>query len=86
MIGTIFVNAAGACSVKMFLEERTFEKNLAASAAAIALAATKGQSRDDLIFTKICADEATNLALRLAGAKLGVLDGARASGCNETFF
>ena len=86
MIGAIFVNAAGGRSIKMFLQERTFEEYLAAGTAAIAFALTKGESGDDLIFTKVCADETTNLALRLAGAKLGILDGARTPGCDETFF
>jgi hypothetical protein len=86
LIGAVFVNSAGARPIIVFLEEGTFEKNLAASPAAIALAATKGKGSDDLILTEVGTDETPNLALRLAGAKLGILDCARASGGSETLF
>jgi hypothetical protein len=86
LIGAIFVNAAGGRSITVFLQERAFEKNLAASPATIAIAATKRQLCDDLFLPKICADEATELAVRLTGAESGILDRARATGCGETFF
>jgi len=86
LIGTIFVNAAGGRSIVVFLQERAFEKNLATCPAAITLAASKRERGDDLFLAEVCADETSNLALRLTGAKLGVLDGARAPRGGETFF
>ncbi len=86
MVWAVFVNAAGSRAIAVLFQERTFEKYLAASPAAITFAATKGKGSDDLIFTEVGADETTNLALRLTSAKLGILDGARASRGGETFF
>lgn len=86
MIGAVFINAAGGRAIVVLFQERTFEKNLAASPAAIAFAATKGKGSDDLIFTEVGADETTDFALRLTSAKLGIFDGARTTCCGKTFF
>ena len=86
MIRAIFIDAAGGRSIVVFLEEWTLEKNLATGAAAVALSATKGKGSDDLVLTKVGADESAKLALRLAGSKPGIFDGSRAScGCQAFF-
>ena len=81
MIGAVFINAASGRSITMFLEEGTLEKNLATGSTTVAVALAKRQRCDDLIFAKVCADETTQLALRLPGAKRCRLDGSRTPGC-----
>lgn len=58
----------------MSLEKRAFEQNLATRSATIAFAATEFEGGEGLIFVKVDLNEAAQLALRLAGAKLGVFD------------
>ena len=65
----------------MFFEKRAFEQNLAARSATIAFAATEFEGGEGFLFVKIDLNEAAHFALRLAGAKLGVFDGARAKAC-----
>ena len=77
MIRAILVDAAGGCPVPVFLQERAFEKNLATRAATVAFAATERKLCDDLLLAKVCADEATQFALRLARAEFRVRDFAR---------
>ena len=78
MVGPILVNATGGRSVRVLFQEGAFEKNLAACAAAIALAAPQRKSSDDLFLAEIRADETAELTLRLAGTKLCIFDRARA--------
>ncbi len=61
----------------MLFQERTFEEYLAACAAAVAFAASEGERRHNLFFAKVYVDEAAKLALRLAGAKLGIFNTAQ---------
>ena len=62
----------------MFFEKRAFEQDFAARSAAVAFAATEFEGGESLLFVEIDLNEAAHFALRLAGAKLGVFDGARA--------
>ena len=72
--GPVFVDAAGGRAVAVLLEERALEKYLAARAAAVAVAAPERERRDDLVALEAYADEAPELAVRLLGSKLRVLE------------
>ena len=85
LAGPILVNAAGATTVFVLFQKRTFEEYLAACAAAVALAAPERERRDDLFFTKVYIYESPKLALRLAGAEPSVFDGAQALGRGNAF-
>jgi hypothetical protein len=86
LVGAVFVYPARRCSVRVFFKKWAFEENLAACAAAITVAATQRERGDDFLLAEIRTDEATQLALGLTGAKLCVLDGARAQPLGEPFF
>ena len=71
-VGPVFVNAAEGGAVGVLLQKGTFEDQLAARAATIALAPAQREGRDGLFFAEIRDDETTQFAVRLARAQFGV--------------
>jgi hypothetical protein len=86
LIGPVFVDAAGGRPISMLFEEGALEENLAARAATIAFTAPQRERGDHFLLTEIRTDEAAQLALRLTGTKLCILDGARAQPLGEPLF
>src|SRR6266581_3210367 len=82
----VFVYPAKSGPVRVFLEKRTLEEQLATGATAVTFAAPQRKGGDHLLFAKVCVKKAANLSLRLARAQLRVfhLSGPKAL-CQSLF-
>jgi hypothetical protein len=68
LVRAVFVDTAGGRAVAVLFEEGALEQYLAASAAAVTVAAPQGQLLHHLFFAKVDSDEAAQLPLRLPRA------------------
>jgi hypothetical protein len=85
-IRPVLIDTAGAGAVGMLFEKRALEEQLTARAAAIAFAPSQGQCGNHILFAKIDVNQAAQLSLCLAGAKLRILQGARAQPLFQALF
>jgi hypothetical protein len=69
-IWPILINAAEAGAVRVLLQERALENELATSAAAITFSAPKSQRRDRFLFAEVCIYKSPNFAPGLSCPKL----------------
>jgi len=82
----VFVNATKARTVRLLLQERTFENQFATSATAITFSTPQRQGIDGVLFAEVSYDKAPNFALGLPGAKLCVCHLSGANALTESFF
>jgi hypothetical protein len=85
-VWSVFVDAAQACAVGVLLEERTLEKQFAASAAAVAFAPSQGKRLNHLLLAKVCVYQAADLTLGLPRTQLGILNRTRMKPVRQPLF
>jgi hypothetical protein len=86
LIGTVFVDTAQACAIALRFEKRTFENELATSAATVTLTPSQRKAGYDLFLFEVRSYETTQLSLGLSGAEFCVLNLAGTKSLLQSLF
>ena len=82
----VLVNATKTSTVRLLLQERTFENQFATSATAITFSTPQRKGIDGVLFAEVSYNKAPNFALGLPSPKLCVCNLSGANALTESFF